>query len=269
MRRPGLPDSAALTTASVPDGSVPDVGYRELPPPAPMRDLVETAWVVDGPGDVVRVLPDGCMDLIWMDGRVVVAGPDTTASLSPRGAEPFVGLRFRPGMLPRLLGVPAAELRDQRVPLDQLRQVRQRRGLTELTTELATARPRPETTPWSLPMLGHVTARLSAGASVADVAREIGWSSRTLQRQCGAVHGYGPAALRRILRFRRAVEMARTGRPFAAVANDAGYADQPHLHREVRELSGVSLRSLRERSDQDGSGANRSTDVPSGSSTVA
>jgi AraC-like DNA-binding protein len=118
-------------------------------------------------------------------------------------------------------------------------------------------------------MLGHVTARLSAGASVADVAREIRWSSRTLQRQCGAVYGYGPATLRRILRFRRAVEMARAGRPFAAVANDAGYADQPHLHREVRELSGVSLRCLRERSDQDGSGANRSTDVPSGSSTVA
>lgn len=27
-----------------------------------------------GPG---QVLPDGCMDLIWMDGEVVVAGPDT------------------------------------------------------------------------------------------------------------------------------------------------------------------------------------------------
>jgi hypothetical protein len=62
------------------------VGYRELPSPAPIRDLVETAWVLDGPGNVVRVLPDGCMDLIWMDGRVMVAGPDTTASLSRRGA---------------------------------------------------------------------------------------------------------------------------------------------------------------------------------------
>ena len=50
------------------------VGYRELPPPAPLRELVETAWVVDGPGDAVRVLPDGCMDLIRMHGRVVVAG---------------------------------------------------------------------------------------------------------------------------------------------------------------------------------------------------
>ena len=42
----------------------------------------------------------------------------------------------------------------------------------------------------------------------------------------------------------------------------AGYADQPHLHREVRSLAGVPLRQL-------ASAANRSTDVPSGSSTVA
>ena len=31
----------------MPDGSVGEVGYRELPPPAPLRDLVETAWVLD------------------------------------------------------------------------------------------------------------------------------------------------------------------------------------------------------------------------------
>jgi AraC-like DNA-binding protein len=220
------------------------VGYRELPSPAPIRDLVETAWVLDGPGNVVRVLPDGCMDLIWMDGRVMVAGPDTTASLSIRGAEPFAGLRFRPGTLPRLLGVPAAELRDQRVALDELRQVRPRRRLTEVATDLVATRPRRETTPWSVPTLHHVTARLSAGASVADVAREVGWSGRTLQRQCGAVYGYGPVTLRRILRFRRAVAMLRIGRAPAEVAAEARYSDQPHLHREVRALAGTTVTDL-------------------------
>jgi AraC-like DNA-binding protein len=248
-------------------GTVADVGYREHSPPHPLRELVETAWVVDGPACPVRVVPDGCMDLIRMDGRIVVAGPDTSASTSLHGSEPFVGLRFRPGVLPRLLGVPAAELRDRRIPLDELRPVREHRRLTDVVADLAAAPPRPETTPWSLPTLGHVTSRLAAGASAADVAREIDWSGRTLQRQCGAVFGYGPATLRRILRFRRAMGMVRAGRPFATVATDAGYADQSHLSREVRELSGVSLRSLRE--GQDGSGANRSTDVPSGSSTVA
>ncbi len=243
------------------------MGYREYSPPTPLRELVEVAWVVDGPGDAVRVLPDGCMDLIRMDGHVVVAGPDTTASITRRDEEPFVGLRFRPGTLPRLLGVPAAVLRDQRVPLDALRPVRPRRRLTEAVADLAADRPRRETTPWSMPTLSLVTSRLAAGASVADVAAEAGWSGRTLQRQCGAVYGYGPATLRRILRFREAIRMVRDGRPFAAVAAAAGYSDQPHLHREVRELAGVPLRTLL--GDQVCSVANRSTQFPSGSDTVA
>jgi AraC-like DNA-binding protein len=127
------------------------------------------------------------------------------------------------------------------------------------------ARPvRGETAPWPLRTLHHVTGRLSAGAAVGAVADEVGWSSRTLHRQSIAVYGYGPATLRRILRFRRAVALLRDGVAPVAVAAVAGYADQPHLHRECREFSGLSVTGL-----VYGSGANRSTDVPSGSSTVA
>lgn len=219
--------------------------------------------MIDGPGGAVRVLPDGCMDLMRIDGRIVVAGPDTTAFVSSRDREPFVGLRFRPGGLPRLLGVPASELRNTRVPLDELRRVGRHRSLAEVAASLAPASSAgPETAPWSLLTLDHVTRRLAAGAAVGAVAAEIGWSRRTLQRQCADVYGYGPATLRRILRFRRAVALLRGGLPYAEVATRAGYADQPHLHREVRNLAGIPVGQLV-------SAANRSTEVPSGSSTVA
>ena len=242
------------------------MGYREFAPAAALRDLVECAWVVDGPPESVRVLPDGCMDLMRMDGRIVVAGPDTTASVSPRQGEPFVGLRFHPGVLPRMLGVPASELRNDRVALTDLRSgLPRRRTLTELAAALASNEPRPETAPWSLSLLGHVTRSLAAGSGVAHVARDIGWSPRTMQRQCTSVYGYGPATLRRILRFRRAVLLIGDGLPSTEVAARAGYADQPHLHREVRDLAGVPLASLRQESNS----ANRSTQLPSGSATVA
>jgi len=238
------------------------VGYREFSPPAALRELIECAWVVEGPPEPVRVLPDGCMDLMRMDGRIMVAGPDTTASVSPRGGEPFVGLRFHPGVLPRLLDVPASELRDDRVPLEELRQTPACHSLVGLAVEFASESARPETAPWSLPLLGSITGRLAAGDAVSVIARDVGWSSRTLQRQCSAVYGYGPAMLRRILRFRRAVRLLDDGLPNVEVASRAGYADQPHLHREVRELAGVPL-------SQVSSGANRSTQLPSGSATVA
>jgi AraC-like DNA-binding protein len=79
------------------------------------------------------------------------------------------------------------------------------------------------------------------------------------------VYGYGPATLRRVLRFRRARRMLDGGLTFSEVAARAGYADQSHLHREARELAGVGLSALRQVSN----GANKSTQLPSGSATVA
>jgi AraC-like DNA-binding protein len=56
--------------------------------------------------------------------------------------------------------------------------------------------------------------------------------------------------LRRILRFQRFLTAARTSRPgrqLAALAADAGYADQAHLTRESRELSGSTPAALLDR----------------------
>ncbi|WP_245909086.1 helix-turn-helix domain-containing protein [Mycobacterium neglectum] len=247
-------------------GNVVSVGYREYAPPTVLRDLVESAWALDGPPAPVRVLPDGCMDLIAMNGDIVVAGPDTAAVMTSRDGDPYVGLRFRPGILPRLLGVPAGEIRDRRVLLSDLRRPPPRaRSLTELTEQLAAEEPRSETAPWTMPQLRQVTEDLAAGSNVADLAHALGWSPRTLQRQCTAVYGYGAATLRRILRFRRARRLLDAGLVLTDVAVRAGYSDQPHLHREVRALAGVPLRWF----GQDGNGANRSTQLPSGSATVA
>lgn len=220
------------------------MGYRETAAPASLDDLLECRWTNDVPIAGARILPDGCMDLIAIDGDVVVAGPDTTAAVS-RICGPLQGLRFRPGALPRLLGVPAGSLTGQRVPLSELCDVARRpRDLVALAESLAADGPCRETAPWSLATLHRVTHRFGAGARVAGVANEIGWSARTMQRQCEAVYGYGPATLRRILRFRAAVALLRSGRSTADAAATAGYADQPHLHRDVREFAGTSVCAL-------------------------
>ena len=242
------------------------MGYRETSPPNGFRDLIEAAWVADCGPDGVRVLPDGCMDLIRMEGSVIVAGPDTSALIAAHSQKAVTGLRFRPGVLPRLLGVPAAELVGRRIPLDELSVVRSTATLAGIAAELASRPERSETAPWSLQTLSHVTTLLARGASVGRVSRDTGLSSRTVHRHCQAVYGYGPAMGRRILRFRRAVSLLREGGTPADVAADAGYADQPHLHRDVRAFAGTTVMAL---AGSYGMAAYRSTEVPSGSSTVA
>ena len=234
--------------------------------PPQLRELVECAWVVDGPPAPVRVLPDGCMDLIRMNGRVVVAGPDTTAFVSPRGREPFVGLRFRPGALPRLLGVPAAELRNSRVPLSDLRiacHAGPIAGRAGRRTGVRRARgPRPR----------HGRCRCCATSPAASAAarRRATWRARSVGRAARCSASAPPSTVTGRRRCAASCASAAPSRcwttelPRQTSPPARGYADQPHLHREVRDLAGVSLATLR----QD-SGANRSTELPSGSATVA
>ncbi|WP_199546857.1 helix-turn-helix domain-containing protein [Streptomyces sp. N35] len=204
-----------------------------------------------GPGGGYPVLPDGCMDLLWSEGRLLVAGPDTKA-YRPQGGtgRPVAGIRFAPGTAPALLGVPAHELLDQRVDLADLwpaARVRRlagrldgapdpRTGLEELAlaTDAAPADP----------ALLHTVRRLGEGACVAAVADETGLGARTLHRRSLAAFGYGPKVLARILRLQRALTLARSGLPPADTAAAAGYADQPHLARDVRDLAGMPLTAL-------------------------
>jgi len=69
-----------------------------------------------------RILPDGCLDLIWDGRQLFVAGPDSAArwhDCAPGTG--YVGLRFHYGIGPALLRVPADELSDRSVRLDELR----------------------------------------------------------------------------------------------------------------------------------------------------
>ena len=115
-------------------------------------------------------------------------------------------------------------------------------------------------------MRGRRQAALAAGGSAAATAEALGWTTRSLHRRCLAAFGYGPEVLRRVLRFRRAAgAAARAACPLAEVAARAGYADQPHLSREVRALAGCHCAAL----TAGQSGAKRSTPLPSGSCTTA
>jgi AraC-like DNA-binding protein len=94
------------------------------------------------------------------------------------------------------------------------------------------------------PLLGHVVAALDAGRPIAATARELGLGARQLHRRSLAAFGYGPKTLARILRLQRALALARSGLPQAETAARAGYADQPHMTRDVRELAGMPLGRL-------------------------
>ncbi|MEW2636310.1 helix-turn-helix domain-containing protein [Streptomyces sp. NPDC048389] len=237
--------------------------YQESPSRVPGA----VVWTrTAGPGVTRPVLPDGCMDLLWSQGRLLVAGPDTRAH-PPGGAAAWTGVRFAPGTAPALLGLPAHELRDRRVELADLwgaataRRLAERLGAAADAAAALEAIALERTVPPD-PLTSAVVRHLDAGGTVAAAADAAGLSTRQLHRRSLDAFGYGPKTLARILRLQRALALVRRGVPYGDAALAAGCADQAHLAREMRALAGSTLRSY-------DASAKSETPSPSGSSTTA
>ena len=120
-------------------------GYAEWPAPAALRNSVACLWtrvITEDTERTALVLPDGCSDLIWEQGRgAFVAGPDTgPVTTSMAAGRVIVGVRFRPSAGGPALGVPLSELRDQRVDLADLRPADARRLSATLDPATAVSR---------------------------------------------------------------------------------------------------------------------------------
>jgi AraC-like DNA-binding protein len=200
-------------------------------------------------GPPVRVLPDGCIDIVWTRGLgTQLVGANTTAFLVPvtPGAQ-IVGARMRPGAAPALLGIQAELVRDARVPIAETLGDEGTRLASELESSgepaqvlgdwlsrRAALAGRPD------PLVATAVRRLDHRADdVTGLADDLGVSARGLRRRVTAAIGYGPKRLGRVLRLSRALEAARAGEDLARVAFDAGYADQAHFSGDCRELAGL------------------------------
>ncbi|MFI8910033.1 DUF6597 domain-containing transcriptional factor [Streptomyces sp. NPDC053513] len=244
--------------------------YEERP--ALLDGAVLWTRTAAGPTADRPVLPDGCMDLIWADGSLLVAGPDTRAYVPGESAARYAGVRFAPGDAPGFLGVPARELRDRRVALGALWGEATARRLGERITEAADPAAaledlvlrRAARGPGPDPLLRAVVARLAAGRPVAETAEAVGLGARQLHRRSLDAFGYGPKILARVLRLQRALALVRAGVPFAEAAPRAGCVDQAHLAREVRALAGTTLSAYAA-----SEAAKSETSPPSGSRTTA
>jgi AraC-like DNA-binding protein len=225
--------------------------YQERPANGPLSRLFCRVWSHRLPqefeGQIV-VVPDGCADLIWTGGQLMVIGPDRTAAfpaLAP--GETILGLRFRPGAALHWLDVPLRELVGRAVPLRELRDdvrtmedrlaeancpiVRWRlfnawaAGEASLAAEPQSA-------------MGMLFDELRSGVLDGSLATQA-LGERTLRRRSHDHFGYGPKTLERILRLQRFLHMVRqpASGNLAILALEAGYADQAHMTRDVKELT--------------------------------
>lgn len=186
----------------------------------------DRTWRLDGapgggpqPGRVwaVALIPEG--------GRLALDGREVGAVLVPPGEAP-IGARWSGVRRVREVRLHPFGALGGPVPLADLPPVEAPGGLAgEALRLLVAARGR---------------------IAVAALARRLGCSERHMRSVTRARLGMGPARAARLLRVEAAIDaLRRTDAPLAAVAQDAGFADQAHMTRALRRHAGATPAAIR------------------------
>ena len=251
--------------------------YRKIPAP-PLSEFVGLLWLYEGyqqPHAKERLLPDGSMELVinlnedltrvydphdtgkfhTLRGSVVVGAHSEFFVIDTAEQHSVAGVHFKPGGAFPFLDLPASELHNTLVSLEDLwgslaDQLRER--LLEAST------PQAKLCVLEQALLTRAAERLERhpavafalnefhGAphtrTIADVTGQIGLSAKRFIQVFSEEVGLTPKLFCRVRRFQRVLRRIGAGRPveWAAVAVDCGYFDQAHFIHDFRAFSGIN-----------------------------
>jgi AraC-like DNA-binding protein len=243
----------------------PDPRLRPL-----VRRYTDFAQRADGPVVMSETPIAGLVVIVDLEAGWTVQGErfgsfaagltDGPTTVRHEGVSRAFQLDLSPLAARSLLGVPAGELGGLTVGLQDVLgaeagrladalhaapDARARASLIDaaLLRRMVRAAPADEVAPdiaraWSLLERSGGQVRIEA------LAQELRCSRRHLARRFAAEVGLAPKAAARVLRFERAQALMMDAMPLSGVAIGAGYADQAHLSREVKSLSGRSPAAL-------------------------
>jgi AraC-like DNA-binding protein len=233
--------------------------YQEFPPPRDLSPFVACTWlrlVRDASGSVRdAILPDGCADImVYDDEPPRIAGPDAvTRWVDLRDGLAICGIRLRPGACRAVFGCRADEILNGSILLTDIANdaIELHRALM-LSDSIAARLALLET--WVRSALGRApdndraviaACRMLAAnptIEIGHVADQFDWNVRTIHRRFVAACGYSPKHFQRIMRIQNVLQSA-AARPSARLgelAAAAGYADQAHMTRDFRDITGFT-----------------------------
>jgi AraC-like DNA-binding protein len=244
-RCPGPPLDGLVTAITYRYGEQPHASVEKILPSA------ETGLWVNLNRDAFRSFTD--------DGRVrqvpgaMLAGPTSrAAAFEFEQGHGHVAVSFALGGAGRFFAAPLPLAADELVPLEA---VWGGAGASLRERLLEAGSPDEALDVMEAVLLAHLAgmagpdpavlaaaAALSRGARVTQAAEDLGLLTRTLRRRFAAEVGLTPKRFGRVQRMQRLVRDldGRTEIDWAAEAAGHGYADQPHLADEFRDLAGVT-----------------------------
>ena len=248
--------------------------YSAHPPSSRLSDFVDSFWFLrDAPGhERERIVPSGTLELVFNlhEDEFRIHDPVASKERRFRGAiasgcyahafeietrahADVLGVHFKPGGAARLLGVPAGELSNTHVGLDDLWGRRASELRERLCADASAARRIELLESYlteRLPERAHPRPAARAGLAELDqpgvevgtVVQRLGVSRRRFIEVFSEDVGMTPKRYSMVRRLQRALASLGQGPPatWTQIALDCGYCDQAHLCRDWTELTGLS-----------------------------
>ncbi len=252
--------------------------YTHIPQP-PLSNFVDLLWFYDGyspgPHSKERLMPDGSIELVINlkddEARIydrenldkctrlpgaLLCGPHSSFFVIDTAQQASViGIHFKPGGAFPFFKMPACELHNLHVSLEDL-WGHEAGWLRERLLEAQTAEKKIYVLEQCLleqafkPMERHRAVDYALGLfrnihtapAITDLADHIGISSRRFIQLFSNQVGLTPKLFARVRRFQQVLRQIRTGTdfPWADMAADCGYFDQAHFIHDFKKFSGIN-----------------------------
>ncbi|MFT5286473.1 MAG: AraC-like DNA-binding protein [Planctomycetota bacterium] len=252
--------------------------YIELIPSRLFKPFIRCYWSLQSNGvlESERITPDGCPEIILnradrfervgpdgsrhLQAEILLVGPIQRAiEIAPTGVVDLFGIRFEPGGLHALLGMPIHEVEDEDLCLgliesklrDELSLVKSSSNLLSQASQVEAAFARQFEargiqggTRSALGLVGSAVNLIESGVySVAQLSESLGVNRRALERLFRSEVGLSPKVFARIQRLQN-VLVHLDGKfivpNWTQLALNHGFSDQSHLIREFRGMTGTT-----------------------------
>ncbi|SNS97782.1 helix-turn-helix domain-containing protein [Sphingopyxis indica] len=219
--------------------------YQEQLSPTHLAGLIKTRWTLRGTGKAVNwveqnATPDGCIEVIFRSqgrsswkseqpSRFVVGLITRSQPFQISGDASFDAIRLWPWAVSLFSDLPLGSLADRWAPWDGP-------SIPEIVRVLENS---PRRNREGIAILGATT--------VAEMSSRCGRSPRRLQRWFQRNVGLPPRKFLQLRRFQSAFETLPCCDNLADHAAEYGFADQAHMTREIKRLSGASPKAALDR----------------------
>ncbi|HEV7781410.1 MAG TPA: helix-turn-helix domain-containing protein [Chitinophagaceae bacterium] len=256
------------------------MNYQVFTPSPELQPFVKCFWTLEDEGkDTLikqRVIPDGCMEMIFHCGdRYRQYFEDGTSLLQPRcfifgqisnyidiaptGVSNIVAARFLPEGLAPFLKIPVTHLENKAVDLESLFgsagkeleekviaavKTGERIGLIEIfLLSLLTE-------PAAIDMITRncvdIILRSQGQLDITELAGKANVNRRNMERKFVSMIGMSPKQLSRVVRLQATIKMLGQQKftSLTSLAYENGYYDQAHFIRDFKEFAGTSPKSF-------------------------